>query len=67
MSNALSHFARWSGRCEEMRILAEEMQDPIAKGPDAAIVGGLWTSGGARPRGGRSRPTASRFGSLTTG
>ena len=30
-SNALSDFARWSGRCEEMRILAEDMHDPTAK------------------------------------
>jgi hypothetical protein len=30
-SNLLSNFARWSGRSEEMRILAEEMQDPTAK------------------------------------
>ena len=30
-SNALSNFARWSGRCEEMRIMAEEMHDPTAR------------------------------------
>ena len=30
-SNALSNFARWSGRSEEMRIMAEEMQDPTAR------------------------------------
>jgi hypothetical protein len=30
-SNALSDFARWSARCEEMRIMAEEMHDPTAR------------------------------------
>ena len=30
-SNALSNFARWSGRSEEMRIMAEELQDPTAR------------------------------------
>jgi hypothetical protein len=35
--NLLGNFARWSGRSEEMRIIAEEMQDPTAK----AIMLGL--------------------------
>ncbi len=57
-SNALSNFARWSGRSEEMRILAEQMQDPHGEGHDAPIVGGLWASGRARRRGGRFGETA---------
>jgi hypothetical protein len=36
-----THFARWSGRSEEMRILAGGYAGPNGEGHDAPIVGGL--------------------------
>ena len=58
-SNMLSNFARWSARSEEMRILAEENAGLHGEGHNAQIVGGLWTSGRARRRGGCFGPVPS--------